>query len=147
MPCPLCTGTTKAGLPCKRKTCKYAPRCRQHSKVRVGPSSIHGTGVFAKEDLRKGEAFASYLEGTRPLTAEQFAAAYPTGRATHVWRHPSGTYYDATDGKTSIAGMTNRSPRGGRNNAKIAKSGRAVTTRPVRAGQELLVSYGSGFRT
>ena len=147
MPCPLCSGTTKAGAPCKHRTCKYAPKCMHHTQVRVGPSAIHGNGVFAKTDMRRGAAFANYMLGTRKLTTAQFRAAYPSGRATHVWQHPSGVYYDATDGSTSIAGMANRAARGGRNNAKIAASGRVITTRPVRAGQELLVSYGSAFRT
>ena len=147
MPCPMCNARTKAGRPCRHKTCKYAPKCMHHTKVRVAPSAIHGQGVFAKTDMPRGTAFANYTLGTKALTAGQFRAAYPTGRATHVWQHPSGTYYDATDGNTSIAGMANRAPRGGRNNAKIARSGQLVTTRRVRAGSELLVTYGSAFRT
>ena len=145
--CPTCNATTKAGAPCKHRTCKYAPKCMHHTQVRVGPSAVHGNGVFAKVDMRRGSAFANYTLGTKPLTAAQFRAAYPNGRATHVWQRPSGTYFDATNGGMSIAGMANRAPRGGRNNAKIAKSGQLVTTKAVRAGQELLVSYGGAFRT
>ena len=104
-------------------------------------------GVFAKEPMRQGAAFADYTLGTKRLTAAEFRQKYTSARATHVWKHPRGAYYDAVDGSKSIAGMANRAPRGGRNNAKIKASGRLVTTRAVRANEELLVSYGGGFRT
>ena len=87
-----------------------------------------------------------YTLGTDALTAAQFGAKYPTGRATHVWRHPNGTYYDAKDGGTSIAGMANRAPRGGRNNARITGGGKLKVTRAIRPGEELTVAYGPAFR-
>ena len=76
----------------KHKTCKYAPRCFHHTQVQVRPSQIAGRGLFAKEPIRKGAVVADYTHGTQALTQAEFLSKYPSGRATHVWRHPSGTY-------------------------------------------------------
>jgi hypothetical protein len=146
MPCPKCNGRTKAGAACQHKTCKYAPKCVHHTQLRVGPSNIAGRGLFAKEAIRKNAVVSDYTLGTEPLTAAQFHAKYPSGRATHVWRHPGGTYFDAIDGSKSIAGMANRAPRGGRNNAKITGGGKLKATRAIRRGEELTVGYGPAFR-
>lgn len=116
-----------------------------HTQVRVGPSNIAGRGLFAKERLRKGTVFADYTLGTHALTSAQFDTKYPNGRATHVWKHPSGTFYDATDASKSIAGMANRAPRGGRNNALITGGGKLKTKRVIKRGEELTVGYGPGF--
>ena len=117
-----------------------------HTKVRVAPSAIAGRGLFAKADLRRGETIADYTLGTNALTSAQFFARYPSGRATHVWQHPSGTYYDARDLSKSVAGAANRAPKGKRNNARITGGGKLQVQRPVKAGTEILTSYGPGFR-
>ena len=85
MPCPRCNGVTQHGAQCRLKTCKFAPFCHHHTKVEVKPSTLPnaGRGLFAKEPLRAKEVVGDYKIGTLPLTAAQFRAAYPSGRATH----------------------------------------------------------------
>ena len=147
MVCPLCKGTTKDNQPCKRKTCKFAPMCFQHTSVEVKPSNIAGRGLFAKRDIRTGEIVGDYTIGTKQLTPGQFRAKYPNGRATHVWSpRGRGTYYDATDGSKSVAGKANRAPSGGRNNAKITGGGKLKAKQRITKGREILVGYGAGFR-
>ena len=146
MPCPTCNATTKDGHPCRHKTCKYAPRCAHHTQVQVRPSQIAGRGLFAKEPIRKGAVVADYTHGTQALTQAQFDSKYPSGRASHVWRHPSGTYYDAHNLNRSVAGSANRAPQGKKPNAVITGGGKLKTRRSVRPGEELTVSYGRGYR-
>ena len=146
MPCPVCNARTQTGQPCKHRTCKYAPKCAHHTKVRVGPSALAGHGLFARSDVRAGETIADYTVGTKALTSTQFFNAHPSGRATHVWRHPNGVYYDASDLTKSVAGAANRASRGTRNNARITGGGKLKMQRAVRAGTEILTSYGRGFR-
>lgn len=148
MPCPRCNGVTKHGAQCRLPTCKWAPRCHLHTEVEVRPSNIPnaGRGLFAKTTLRKGDVVADYKLGTEPLTAAQFLARYPNRRATHV-ALVHGTYYDARDAHKSVAGMANRAPSGGRNNARINGNGRLeITAKTVPSGREILLSYGAGYR-
>jgi hypothetical protein len=140
--CPQCDAITRAGHRCKRRTCKFAPKCRQHSPVEVRPSPIAGRGLFAKRKLRKNERVADYTMGV-PLTRAQFLEAYPGGRATHVWRHPNGMHYDLTDVRLSVAGMVNRAKRP---NARITGGGKLQTRRAVPADAELTVAYGPAYR-
>ena len=147
MVCPTCNGVTASGQPCRRRTCKFAPKCFQHTSVAVRPSSIAGRGLFAKNNIRKGEIVGDYTVGTTRLTTAQFPAKYPSGRATHVWSTPGGVYYDAKDGRKSIAGMANRAPSGGKgSNAKINGGGKIMAKNNIPQGREILVGYGSGFR-
>ena len=146
MVCPVCNGQTKAGKPCKHRTCKYAPKCMHHTQVQVKPSNISGRGLFAKGAIRKGQVVGDYTKGTAVLSHSEFTSKYPTGRATHVFRHQNGLYFDATDGTKSVAGFANRAPRGKRNNARITGGGKLTTLRAIKDGEEILVGYGPGFR-
>lgn len=149
--CDKCKGTTLAGMPCKRKTCKYAPFCSSHTKVEVKRSGIAGAGqgLFAKVDLKKGEVVADYLKGEE-LTPAEFALRYPTDgptRPTHVAKL-KGLYYDARDVRRTVAGALNRGGRApNTNNCKLVKSGKVKVTRKsgVKAGKELFMAYGSGY--
>ena len=146
MVCPICNGRTKGGQPCKRHTCKFAPKCASHTKVQVGASNIPGAGrgLFAKTDINRGEVVANYTVGTQRMTPAQFQAKYPSGRATHVWAPRGSTvYYDARDASKSVAGMANR---GARNNARITGGGRIKAKQRIPQGREILVAYGSGYR-
>lgn len=114
-----------------------------HPHVVVGPSPIAGLGCFAVARLGKRVVVADYTHDTDALTRRAFLRRYPTGRATHVWLHRNGLYYDATG---ADVGKFNRAPAGQRNNLRILQSGRIVTQRAIRAGEELTVGYGSAFR-
>ena len=145
--CPQCNALTKAGQRCKNKTCKWAPKCHNHTALEVKQSNIPGAGrgLFARRTIKQGETIANYTLGTQPLTQQMFDMRYPDGRATHV-AQIHGTYYDASNSAKSIAGMINRAPSGSRNNARINQNGGVVTTKPIRAGQELFLSYGRSYR-
>jgi hypothetical protein len=116
--------------------------CRQHSPLEVRPSPIAGRGLFARRAIKKDERVADYTMGV-PMNETEFYAAYPDGRATHVWRHSNGTYYDLTDPALSVAGMANRAPRP---NARITGGGKLQTRRAVAADTELTVAYGPAYR-
>ena len=141
--CPQCNGITKAGQRCKNLTCKFAPKCRLHTQVSVGQSTIPnaGRGLFARDDLRKNDIVGDYTHGTRAMSREMFQSHYPDGRASHV-ALIGGVYYDAIDGSKSVAGKANRASRGGQNNARINQNGRLVLTKNINKGQEILLSYG-----
>ena len=146
--CPQCNAITKGGgHRCKLVTCKFAPKCYHHTAVQVGQSNIPGAGrgLFARRTIKQGETIANYTLGTQPLTQQMFDMRYPDGRATHV-AQIHGTYYDASNSAKSIAGMANRATSGSRNNAKINQNGGVVTTRQVRKGQEIYLSYGRSYR-
>ena len=142
--CPQCGANTKAGTRCKRKTCKWAPKCHSHTSVEVRPSAISGRGLFAKNRIRAGEAVADYTMGKR-ISAAEFQAKKRAGNATHI-ALIRGQYYDAEDPSTTIAGMANRAPSGQRNNLKLTKTGKLRAPRAVPVGQELLLAYGPAFR-
>ena len=145
--CPQCNGLTKAGQRCKNLTCKFAPKCRLHTQVSVGQSTIAnaGRGLFARDDLRKNDIVGDYTHGTRAMTREMFQSHYPDGRASHV-ALIQNTYYDASDGNRSVAGMANRASGPLKNNAKINKNGKLVITRNIRKGNEIFLSYGNSYR-
>jgi len=86
--------------------------------VEVKPSTIAGRGLFARAPRR----------------------------ATHVWAPNKSVYYDALNASKSVAGMANRAPRGGRNNAKITGGGKIKALAQIPQGREVLVGYGAGYR-
>ena len=147
--CPQCTSTTKAGDRCKRTTCKWAPFCAAHKAYRVGPSEIDGAGrgAFAVRDMKKGTTLGSYVIATVKQTEAQFKDEHPSGRATHTAKIGSHYYtaLGAGNRTQNQVGMLNNAGRGGRNNAKLLASGRVVTSRNVKKGDELLLSYGSSY--
>ena len=57
-----------------------------------------------------------------------------------------GVYYDATDASKLVAGMANRAPSGGINNAKITGGGKIQAKSRIPQGREILVGYGAGYR-
>ena len=146
MVCPQCNAKTKGGRPCKLHTCKYAPKCHHHTPLRVGVSNIPGAGrgLFARKAIKKGEVFGDYRVGTQELTAAQFRAKYPSGRASHVWApRDNGPFYDGSNLQRSVAGAANR---GRTNNAKINANGKLVAKQSIRAGKEITVGYGASYR-
>ena len=146
MVCPICNAKTRSGQRCKLHTCKYAPKCHLHTPVRVGPSNIPGAGqgLFARKDIKKNEVFGDYKVGTQELSRAQFRAKYPNGRATHVWApRNQGPYYDASNLQKSVAGAANR---GRSNNARINANGKLQAKANIRAGREITVGYGAGYR-
>lgn len=110
--------------------------------VRASNIPCAGEGAFAARNIDAGEFIDDYRHGSLRLSAGEFAARYPSGRATHVWTADGRVYYDAQHAR---CGKLNRAPRGGRNNARILKSGRIIATRRINCGDEILVAYGRGY--
>ena len=81
----------------------------------------------------------------KQISAVEFQAKKRAGRATHI-ALIRGQYIDAEDQSTTIAGMANRAPSGGRNNLKLTKTGKLKAPRAVAQGKELLLAYGPAFR-
>jgi hypothetical protein len=142
--CPQCKSSTKAGRQCRRKTCKFAPKCHSHTSVRVGPSTVAGRGLFAKKPIRKGEVVADYTFAEE-ITPTEFQAKRRAGRATHV-ALVGGRYLDASDPRRTVAGMANRAPKGKRNSLKLTKTGKLRANRNVPEGRELFLAYGAAFK-
>ena len=145
MVCPQCNGTTLQGTACRMKTCKYAPKCHHHTKVKVATSNIQGAGkgLFASKDIHKGEMIGNYRVGTKELTRAQFLSKYPSGKATHVWAPSNkGPYYDSSNLSKSVAGAVNRSNKP---NVRINGNGKLVARDKIPAGRELTTSYGRGY--
>ena len=146
MVCPVCNSKTKAGNPCKKHTCKFAPKCSSHTKVAVKGSNIPGAGkgLFARGDIKKGEIIADYKVGTNKMNHAQFINKYPSGRPTHVWSPSNGVYFDAFNLNKSVAGAANRGS--GNSNSMINGGGKMVTKTAIKKGVEILVNYGSSYR-
>ena len=137
----MCCVTAKLKL----KTCKFAPRWHHHTALRVGPSSVAGTGAFARRDIKKRDKVADYTLGTRQMSQAQLNAAYPRNKPTHV-AYIRGSYYDATNSKKSAAGMINRADRRHSQNVRLTGSGSVVAIRNISTGRELFMNYGSAYR-
>jgi hypothetical protein len=119
--------------------------------VRIGPSKITGAvagqddGLLAVRDIPRNTKITDYKTGATKLNEEEFQARYPTGKATHVWNPSKGVYYDASN-PTTLASAAMRGDANNPNNARITGSGAVVTTKDVRAGQEVFLPYGGTFR-
>src|SRR3990172_4537007 len=96
--CAKCIGTTRAGEPCKRRTCQYLPTCFQHSKsifgVIVKESTIPnaGKGLFAAKEFEPNDLIVDY--GGEVLTKREIDKRYGSNEndvAPYV--------YDATKNK------------------------------------------------
>jgi len=144
MPCPRCSAKTKGGAQCKRHTCKFAPRCFQHASVVVKPSTVAGRGLFAKSNINKGEIVADFTHAAQ-ITPAQLQHMRAEGTATHV-AQVGKRLFNAINSNKTVAGMANRAPKGQRNNLKLLKSGRVQASQPVKAGTELFLAYGPGYR-
>ena len=118
--------------------------------VRIGPSSITGAvagqddGLIAVRDIPKNTTITNYKTGATKLNEQEFRARYPTGKEpTHTWSGSKGVYYDASNPKTLASAAMRGDAKS--NNARITGSGAVVTTKAVRAGQEIFLPYGGTF--
>ena len=120
-------------------TCTHLPSC-----VDVRDSSIHGKGVFATEPLCAGHELATFAGET--LTAAQLEARYPPPKHPAYVLQVGSRYIDASQRGYNWTRYINDSHGTTLcNNCKFNKAGKVVVTRPIRVGEELLVSYGPSF--
>ena len=137
MSCDQCKGKTPSGHQCRRKVCKWAPYCHDHTPVEAKASS-YGIGMFAKRDIAKHTKVSDYSIGTRRVA--------PGTTGMYVWCGNTKKCHDAVNKKKSIAGNFNRGNTSAQKNAKIKASGAIVTTKRIKSGSQLLVSYGSSHK-
>lgn len=144
MVCPQCKAKTKAGAQCKRKTCKFAPKCHSHTSVQVAPSSVAGRGLFAKKNISKGEIVADFTHAA-VISQAELMRMRAQGTATHV-AQVGAKLYNASNPNKTVAGMANRAPKGQRNTLQLTKTGKVRASQNVKAGSELFLAYGPGYR-
>jgi hypothetical protein len=130
---------------------QHADTLYENEHVKIGRSRIQpaiagqNNGLIAKKDIPKGTRIANYQTGAKILDQEGFDKLYSDNLPTHVWSNKDGVYYDASN-PTTLASSAMRGGPGNPNNAKIAKSGNVITTRKIRAGDEVFLGYGGSFR-
>jgi hypothetical protein len=156
--CTQCEGTTRAGNPCSRRTCKYFKYCWQHAqrylRLKIALSGIEdgGLGLFATRDIAPRENIAQYTGEIK--NREQFDAA-PSAYGFGVNRN---WIVDAVSTQSTLARWANScraaNQRAGdcrENNAKFVVNNRTKVVwlrakdRVIRAGEEIFVSYGRAY--
>lgn len=120
-------------------------------RLEVRPSSVHGVGVFACERIPAGARIAPYVGG-KDMTYSEFKERYTRNGKTdwrYVYRRPP--WLPQTVNKAwrsrNISNFTNDGRHGQkRNRVNVAhKSGHLISTREIRAGQELFLDYGDAY--
>lgn len=155
--CVGCSGTTKAGRPCKRRTCMYADRCFQHTAqrdhLRVATSGIpdSGYGLYTLNTIPNGGFVAKY-EGKRISEA-----AYNLNPSRYGIRYKRGVVIDAASTQSSLARYANKCKQSDSKagycsyNSKFApdyqRNRMSIrATKIIPAGSEVFVPYGGrGF--
>lgn len=157
--CVRCTATTKDGNRCKRRTCKYADMCFQHTELKRGlvvrKSKIRGAGqgLFAAKTFRSDQKITKY--GGEVIDGKQFEPSKSTygvqitndkvldGRSTQ-----SGLGRYANDCRAP--NKRNRECKG--TNARISYNSRTRTAsvkvkrgKTIRPGDEVYVAYGRSY--
>lgn len=152
--CRQCEATVKSGSRCKRTTCFQLPYCSQHVKlilqVEVKTSKIpnSGLGLFALREFRKGDVVAPY--GGEVVDLKEHHRRYGATKADlmpYGIRVTNDAFIDGACFRGSGA-YANSNP--GKNNAKFAvntrtRTANVVATKTIAAGNEVFVSYGSGY--
>lgn len=115
--CPQCVASNKGGTDrCSRPTCKYGPKCWQHTKIQDGlvvkKSTIKGAGegLFAAKAFHKDEKVAQYTG--EKLTAPQLAKRYGKGKGKgklgpYVVHQGNAQYIDARVTNSGVARYSN----------------------------------------
>jgi hypothetical protein len=112
-------------------------------KTRVGPSGIHGHGLFAIEAVARGTPIWRYLPGfDHDFSPEQFAALPPLAREHTRWF----SFVNKADGHVILSGdhacFINHSPSP--NTGAPPGATAPVTTealREIAAGEEITCNY------
>lgn len=152
-----CEANTLSGSPCSRNTIKHARYCWQHTKqhlgVHVKTSTIPnaGQGLFASRDLNEGTRI-QYARPEDYLTRAQVEQRYGNRRGDYVVCEGNHCL-DARSTQSGHGRYTNDA----RNTHKRSNSrltvyhqggqvrGNVRLTKKVKAGQEILTSYGRSY--
>lgn len=97
----------------------------------VGPSAIHGLGLFASKPIRAGETILEWSECSRVLTEEQVAALPPEERR----------YLSFIEGRNILFEPPARFVNHSCDPSARGSSGRDAALRDIAAGEEITVDY------
>jgi len=108
-----------------------------------------GAGLFAAAPVRAGALVGVYAG--EPLTAAAFAARYPEGgerKPSYCYHQRADLIIDASDAARSSVLRFVNSPHGTplRANVRFAAKAEVRAARAIKAGEELLLSYGRGYK-
>lgn len=112
-----------------------------HIKTTINQSPIHGTGVFAAENVAKGTMTWSYVEGFDRIITEREYESLPDEAKdflqTYSYQCKSNrNYYLTVDNDR----FTNHSETP---NVGLAQDGRAYALRDIAEGEEITMDYRS----
>ena len=164
--CNRCTARKADGVRCTRNTCKYGPRCWQHTRIRTGFSvnqsgtPSQGMGLFAHRALPEGTEIP-YRGKTLPEL--QYRQKFPGDwRMDYAVTGQDGIVRDAAKTNAGVARYANdvrvfsrggrvvrkRQPNAGLYTVDANGRGDRVVlelTKPVAQGREVLLDYGDGY--
>ena len=141
--------TARSARQSRRQASASAPLPAGALALRASLIAGAGSGLFAAQALPSGALLGVY--SGEALTAAAFAARYPAGGE----RNPSYCYHqradliiDAADESRSSVLRFINSPHGTplRANVRFAAKAEVRAARAIKAGEELLLSYGRGYK-
>jgi uncharacterized protein len=149
-----CAHKTKKGR-CKRITTITHPYCAQHTKEVLGliiaPSQIKmaGLGMYTTRDIKKGQVIGEY-KGEK-LTTEQYNRRYAKADyGAYGMAIQRNLVYDARKTNSCLCRyICDYTGSGKKPNVEFQgekKIIEVITLRKIKAGEELLVDYGSDIR-
>lgn len=103
-----------------------------------------GNGLFATKNFRKDQVIIPYKGERLTLAAKE--RKYPNDDAKYLFQLGKNSFIDAADpSKSNLARYANHKPFA-EANAKLTTKGNITAKKAIKAGSEIFVSYGSGFR-
>lgn len=103
-----------------------------------------GNGLFATKNFRKDQVIIPY-EGEK-LTLAEKKRKYPKDDAKYLLQLGADSFIDAANPvKSNLARYANHKPFA-QANAKLTSKGNITAKKAIKAGSEIFVSYGSGFK-
>lgn len=150
-----CSGTTKAGERCRRRTVKALPTCYQHSRskygVKIAPSGIPGagSGLFAVRPFKKDENIVPYIG--QVVSGEELDERY--GDLTGPYALGIDNYRAVDSAcRRGLGAWANHQPVA-QSNARFVISSRGPNptvwvraTKNIPVGREVFLNYGRDFR-
>jgi hypothetical protein len=157
--CAQCAATSaRSGAQCGRRVCIGLPCCWQHLRsnynVTIQNSMLHGKGLFAWANggnaqilFRKGDRIVPY--GGELLTHAELVDRYGPDTAPYGVKLSNVRFVDGACSR-GAGSVANASSGGSPPNAKLVVNAQKGSvsiraTRPIRNGDEILVSYGPAY--
>ena len=104
-----------------------------------------GNGCFARVDLDKDFSLGKYAG--QKLTKAQFEKKYPKNNAEYLLQLNKNSFIDGAVGGNLLSKINSSRGSGKQTNVAFTTQGTVRTTKKIKAGDELLISYGSAFKT